>query len=257
MQIRLFLSSLNVDDLGKKWGVRIVFTLLILLNFFYMMFPIGSSDFTAVYNWYEDYFANPDKYLMAEELVIPFTRANYYYIASFFCYLLIMILIAVVYAAIFMYSKRIDKKNISKGLIVKRTIIFSLFFIVIFPIFVLVLSGMSFLFFAIMPVLSLIMCSYVSGDHKFGESFGNGFKMLKGQYFSILLNFIIISLILNVLQYVIEMFSASNAYYSIVCVLAAALNAYTYLVLGRLMGTVYLATKGIGKTRIIVRNNNL
>ena len=134
MQIRIYFSALNIDDLGKKWGVRIFYALLTLANFFFMFFPIGDSDFTRVFNWYEDYFANPEKYIMAEEITLPpFSSGNVLYIVSVAAVRLIMILVAVCYASIFVYSKRLDKAKVSKSFVVKRTLLMCLFIILLYP----------------------------------------------------------------------------------------------------------------------------
>lgn len=258
MQIKIFFSALNIDDLGKKWGIRIVFLLLTLGNFFYLMFPIGDSDLTNVMNWYEEMFTNPEKYMMSDELLLPpFTTGNIMYLLSAVVFLMVMIIVAICYAAAYVYFKRPDKGAVGVGKVLSRTSLMCLFFIVIYPVFLLFLSGMSFVFVAVLPILSIILCSFISGDYSFGKSFANGFKMLRGNYLSVLLNFIFVYFILSSLKYGVDIFHASGAYYSIVCVLAGALQTYSYLVLGRLMGTLYIDAKYLNNNKIVVRNNNI
>lgn len=257
MQIRIYFSALNIDDLGKKWGVRIFYALLTLANFFFLFFPIGDSDFTRVFNWYEDYFANPEKYIMADEITLPpFSSGNVLYIVSVAVVRLIMILVAVCYASIFVYSKRLDKANVSKSFVVKRTLLMCLFIILLYPYIFLFMASSSILLVAIMPIVSLLVCSFISGDFGMGASFKNAFKSVKGTYFGMIINFIVIYLITSLLRSGVDLFNAGNAYYSIVCVLAAALESYTYLVLGRLMGTIYLDSKRMIPNRMIIKNGN-
>lgn len=254
MQIRIFLSALNIDDLGKKWGVRIAFLLLTLANFYLQMFPIGDSDISPLMNWYADYFNNPELYLTADIYDIPISRGNIIFFLVTAATLLAMIIVAVIYASAYIYIKRADKKEVKKSLVVKRTILMSLFIIVIYPMLLVMMSSLSFIFIGLMPILGVILCSYISGDFTFGGSFGNAFRKIRRNYFGVLINFIIAALIVNILQFGVDLFKASNAYFSIICVLASALTTYTYLALGRLMGTMYLDVKANNSGRIIIGN---
>lgn len=254
MQIRIFLSALNIDDIGKKWGVRIAFLLLTLGNFYLQMFPIGDSDISPLMNWYNDYFENPEMYLYTDISDIPISTGNIIFFIVTAVSLLVMIIVAVIYSASYIYDKRVDKKEVKKSLVVRRTIFMTLFIILIFPALLIFISGMSFVFVGIMPILSLVVCSYISGDFTFGASFGNAFRKIRRNYFGLLINFIIAFLIISFLQTGVDLFRASNAYFSIICVLSAALTTYTYLALGRLMGTVYLDVKANNGGRIVIGN---
>lgn len=253
LKVRIFLSALNIDDIGKRWGIRITFVILVLVNFFLAFFPIGDSDFSAMESWYENYISNPTEVLMSDQLVLPFTTGNIIYLLVSLATVLFMVLVSIALAAIYIYISRPDKKEISKGKVVRRTITFMLFTIVVFPI-LLMIFGDSFIFLtAVMPIASLIMGAYVSGDYSFGRSFGYAFRSLRFSYLSGLFSYMIAYLIYHILRGCIDMLHLNNAYFTVVCILLAAQQTYLYLSVGKMAGTVYLDSKGVLLSKIGIK----
>lgn len=76
-----FFEALKIDDLNRKWGVRVLFLVLLCLEFSFYFFDIGDSNFEAFYSFYNGLISNPSAAQYITYSQIPLTRGNLIYLA--------------------------------------------------------------------------------------------------------------------------------------------------------------------------------
>ena len=91
-----------------------------------------------------------------------------------------------------------------------------------------------------MSYLSMIGCSYISGDYGFGKSFKHGFQFMRTNAPMCVVNFILVFFVFYCANFFISVLEAGNAYKTIVAALAGVLTIYKSLVYGRMIGSLYL-----------------
>ena len=207
----MFLSTLksifNIDDLGNRWGVRILYLITVVLNAAIHFNPYADTDFTPLQSWaievynMTEYDAEQYDALMHS---IPINEGNIIYIISLCVGFLILLASAYIYAGLYVRQFRKDKiasikdddqevinyaiehlpdKPIKPFELFLRVLLLVLFSAVISIPFVLITY--SFMFIAIigLPFVFTAPVGYLSGDKGLFTSLPYSVKLSAKYYF--------------------------------------------------------------------------
>ena len=237
MSIKVFFSAFNIDDTKRKWLVRFLFVVLSVLVSLAILFPVGDPDL-------EKNSILIEKMMNGE--VDPFTTDftplvdNAIYLLSIEALTYLVMCISVVSAAAFIYGRRKIKTKEHRKKIIRNTILALLMLLVIFPMFYSLYVNFYLLFALAAVYVSIIGCCFVSGDYSFGASFGKGFRFVKKNAPTCIVNFILMFILFYTSEYVIEALKEGHAYMTILAGLAGPLEVYKNLVFGRMVASIYV-----------------
>ena len=102
-------SIFDIDNVGKRWGVRILYLITVVLNAAIHFNPWADTDFTPLQNWvmtvYDMNDYDPERYnaLMSN---IPLSTGNLIYLFSAVIGVIILLASAYLYAALFVRNFR-------------------------------------------------------------------------------------------------------------------------------------------------------
>ena len=105
-------SIFDIDNVGNRWGVRILYLITVVLNAAIHFNPWADTDFTPLQNWvmtvYDMTDYDPERYnaLMSN---IPLSTGNLIYLFSAVIGVIILLASAYLYAAIFVRNFRMEK----------------------------------------------------------------------------------------------------------------------------------------------------
>ena len=83
----MFLATIknlfDIDDVGKRWGVRILFLITVIVNCAVRFNPFADTNFDALFSWAEKVQAAREKDVIDIRLsVIPLTEGNIIFILT-------------------------------------------------------------------------------------------------------------------------------------------------------------------------------
>ena len=238
MNIKIFFSAFNIDDTKNKWAVRPVFLILCLLMVFAILFSVGNPNTEEVMSIYSKMLENPTQQIPTSDIKDLLMCGLYLFSVVFYDYLAHVI--AIISAAAFIYLRHPLKSPERKKQVIKNTIISCLFLILIFSIVNSLHESFYIIYALFISYLSMIGCSYISGDYGFGGSFKHGFRFMKTNAPMCVVNFILVFFIFYAANFLISVLEAGNAYKTIVAALAGVLTIYKSLVYGRMIGSLYV-----------------
>ncbi len=112
MFIAALKSIFDIDNVGKRWGVRILYLITVVLNAAIHFNPYADTDFTPLQSWALDVYNmteyDADQY-NALMTAIPISRGNVIYIISLCIGFLILLASAYIYAGLFVRAFRLEK----------------------------------------------------------------------------------------------------------------------------------------------------
>lgn len=238
MSIKVFFSAFNIDDTKNKWGVRAVFLVLSLLMVLAIMFPIGNPNTDELLALYQKVLENPSQQISNAEIKDFLMYGLYLFSVVAYDYLAHAL--AIVSAAVFIYTRHPGRSPERKKNVIRSTIISCLFMMLIFSIVNSLHESFYIIYALFISYVSMIGCSYISGDYGFGKSFKHGFQFMKTNAPMCLVNFILVFLVFYFANFFISILEEGNAYKTIVAALAGVLTIYKSLVYGRMIGSLYL-----------------
>ncbi len=238
MSIKVFFSAFNIDDTKNKWGVRTVFLVLSLLMILAIMFPIGNPNTDEIMAIYQKMLENPTQQVSNAELKDLLMCGLYLF--SVIAYDYLAHALAIITAAVFIYTRHPGKSPERKKDVIRSTVVSCLFLMLIFSVVNSLHESFYIIYALAMSYLSMIGCSYISGDYGFGRSFKHGFQFMKTNAPMCIVNFILVFFIFYFANFFISILDAGNAYTTIVSALAGVLTIYKSLVYGRMIGSLYL-----------------
>jgi len=98
-------NSLMIDRLEKKWAARCLFLLVITISICSNLWPMGDPDYSNLTTWMDEISSNPS-ILSSNTIVLPIiTKGNLIYFAFTIAVVFVYILIAILYARIFVGEK--------------------------------------------------------------------------------------------------------------------------------------------------------
>ncbi|MCR4556639.1 MAG: hypothetical protein K5779_02310 [Saccharofermentans sp.] len=258
-------SIFDIDNVGKRWGVRILYLITVILNAGIHFNPWADTDFTPLQNWamtvYDMTDYDPDKYndLM---LNIPLSTGNLIYLFSAIISVIILLASAYLYAAVFVREFRKDKiaqikdpdpevvnyaishipdKPIKISELIGRLVLIMLISIVVaLPV---ITITMYFMFLALigLPFVFTIPVAYLSGDKGLFSSIPYAVKMARKYYFVNMRSIAIVLFAAIIVDFAVPMLAnvSLTAFY----VVDAALTTWLWMSFARLAGIAYCTMK--------------
>ena len=253
----------NIDNVGNRWGVRILYFVTVILNAAIHFNPYADKDFTPLSNWLMN-LNNVSEMENASAILTapPVSNGNIIYLLTLLGGELILIGSAYIYAAVYVRLYRKEKASMAEkdesgainyavnsipddiikpGKLVLRILLLMLVTaIVLLP---LVTIALYFMFFTIvgLPFIFTAPVAYLSGDKGIFTSIPYVAKLSLRYYFANMRSIalvLIVALILNFLVPLLENVS-STAYY----IVDAAATAWIFLAAARLAALSYCSMK--------------
>ena len=253
----------NIDNVGNRWGVRILYFVTVILNAAIHFNPYADKDFTPLSNWLMNLY-NMSEMENASAILTapPVSNGNIIYLLTLLGGELILIGSAYIYAAVYVRLYRKEKASMAEkdesgtinyavdsipddiikpGKLVLRILLLMLVTaIVLLP---LVTIALYFMFFTIvgLPFIFTAPVAYLSGDKGIFTSIPYVAKLSLRYYFANMRSIalvLIVALILNFLVPLLENVS-STAYY----IVDAAATAWIFLAAARLAALSYCSMK--------------
>ena len=258
-------SIFNIDNVGNRWGVRILYMITVILNAAIHFNPWADTDFTPLQSWVLEVYSmtevDPDK---ADMLLnnIPISTGNLIYLLSSVIVVIILLASAYIYAAVFVREFRKEKiasvedpdpevvnyavshipdKPIKIPELIGRVVLLLLISIVIaIPI---LSVTMYFLFLALigLPFVFTIPVAYLSGDKGFFASIPYAVKISRKYYFINMRSIALVFLAALAVDFAVPLLAnvSLTAFY----ILDAALTTWLWLSFARLAAIAYCTMK--------------
>ena len=225
----MFLATLknlfDIDDVGKRWGVRILFVLIVIMNCAVHFNPYADTNFDALYSWAEQVqAAETSDSVDLSLMIVPLTEGNRIFIATAILTAFITLMASFLYSGMYIkaYREKGEKLNvfgepIKSSKLALRMLLLTIFSILVaFP-FIIVFG--SFLLIAVLavPFLYVIPSAYLSGDYGLFDSFPNVVSRTKGFYLERCRGILLILCVYFLLDYPISFIAtfSTTAYYII------------------------------------------
>ena len=258
-------SIFNIDNVGNRWGVRILYMITVILNAAIHFNPWADTDFTPLQSWVLEVYSmtevDPDK---ADMLLnnIPISTGNLIYLLSSVIVVIILLASAYIYAAVFVREFRKEKiasvedpdpevvnyavshipdKPIKIPELIGRVVLLLLISIVIaIPI---LSVTMYFLFLALigLPFVFTIPVAYLSGDKGLFASSPYAVKISRKYYFINMRSIALVFLAALAVDFAVPLLAnvSLTAFY----ILDAALTTWLWLSFARLAAIAYCTMK--------------
>ena len=249
MILRLFGRLLNIDDIEGKWVVRFMVLLCVVVRSAVFFNPYADMDFSQAYAWLSACETAND--LSQLPKTMPFNRGNVIFLITAFLALFIVLMMGILYSALYVRSFRIrkmgknddgaDKKTVSIGYgrILKRLLLLSLFYLAVSVPFLLISSNFIIFFCIGFPFLFTAPACYLSGDKGMFRSLSHVVRLTKGYYLAHSRTLAIIVLFF----FFTDAVSGLTTYFSMTVfyILSSAFSTWVTFVFGRYAGMAYCA----------------
>lgn len=258
-------SIFDIDNVGKRWGVRILYLVTVVLNAAIYFNPLADSDFTPLNNWVNTIYNlteyDPDSYssLMAN---VPLSQGNIVFLLTLLVGELLYITSAYIYASVYVRNYRMEKAAIiaksdpdainyafatlpdepikTSKLVGRLLIITVVTSIVALP---LLTISMYFLFFVLigLPFIFTAPVAYLSGDKGLFSSIPYVAKLSMKYYFVNMRSIAIILVAALIVDFGVPYLAniSFTAYY----IIDAALTTWLWLTMARLAALAYCTMK--------------
>jgi len=258
-------SIFDIDNVGNRWGVRILYLFTVVLNAAIHFNPWADTDFTPLQNWvmavYDMTDYDPERYnaLMNN---IPLSTGNLIYLFSAIIGVIILLASAYLYAAIFVRQFRKEKiasisdpdpdvvnyavshipdKPIKISELIGRLVLLLLISIVIaVP---LLSITMYFLFLALigLPFVFTIPVAYLSGDKGLFASIPYAVKISRKYYFINMRSIAMVLFAAIIVDFTVPLLAnvSLTAFY----IVDAAVTTWLWLSFARLAALAYCTMK--------------
>ena len=265
MFLSLAKSIFDIDNVGKRWGVRMLYLITVVLNAAIHFNPWADTDFTPLQSWIMTVYSmteyDPDKYDLLMNN-IPLSTGNLIYLFSSIAGVIILLASAYIYAGMFVREFRKEKissiqdpdpevvnyavshipdKPIKMSKLFARVLVLLLISVVVaLP---LITVTMYFMFLALigLPFIFTIPVAYLSGDKGLFSSFPYAVKISRKYYFISMRSIAIVLFAGLIVDFLVPFMAnvSLTAFY----ILDAALTAWIWLSFARLAGLAYCTMK--------------
>lgn len=258
-------SIFDIDNVGKRWGVRILYLVTVILNAAIHFNPWADTDFSPLQSWIYSYNSmteyDPEVYeaLMTS---FPLSAGNIIYILTLMLSIIILMGSAYLYAAVFVREYRKEKiatfkdgdeevinyavshipdKPIEGRKLVGRYILIMLFTLVAGVPIVLISAEFLFLAFLGLPFIFTAPVAYLSGDAGFFKSLPYSARLSKPYYFVNMRSIALVGIIAVILYFALPYLAnlSLTAYY----IIDAATKTWLWLSIARLAALTYCTMK--------------
>ena len=270
----MFLSTLksifDIDNVGKRWPVRILYLVTVVLNAAIYFNPWADTDFTPLSNWMMSVYSvqeyESDVY---QSLInsIPLSTGNIVFILTVLVGELILIASAYIYAAIYVREYRLEKiRNIEENpdainyavssvpdepIKISKMVLRLVILLLITTIVAIPLITITFYFFLFamigLPFIFTAPVAYLAGDKGLFKSIPHVAKMSLRYYFINMRSLAIVIFVAIVVDFAVPYISyvSLTAYY----IIDAAITTWVFLSFARLAALSYCTMKDFPLTR--------
>ncbi len=180
----------DIDDVGKRWGVRILFLLTVIVNCAVRFNPYADTNFDELFSWAEQVQAASEKNVIDIRLsVIPLTDGNIIFVLTALSAIFITLMASFLYSGLYIKAFRENRTKLKafgdpiKGSkLAGRMVILTLHCLVIAIPFILFFGSFTLLVVIALPFLFVMPSAYLSGDFTLFSSFPNMINRTKGYY---------------------------------------------------------------------------
>ena len=257
----------DIDNVGNRWGVRILYLVTVILNAAVHFNPLADTDFSLLESWIYSYNSmteyDPEIYnaLMTS---FPLTSGNIIYIITLLLSIIILMGSAYIYAAVFVREYRKEKiANIQDGdqevlnyavehipdkpielkKLIGRLLLIMLFTTVAGLPVVLISAEFLFLAFIGLPFIFPAPVAYLSGDAGFFKSLPYSARLSKPYYFVNMRSIALMGIVAVILYFALPYLAnlSLTAYY----VVDASTKTWLWLSIARLASLSYCTMKDL------------
>lgn len=255
----------DIDNVGKRWPVRILYLLTVILNAAIYFNPWADTDFTPLYSWMNNVYNmteyDPEVYnkLMT---TMPLSKGNIVFILTVLVGELIYLCAAYIYAGIFVRTKRMEMAQFlaengtdsinyavaripdepikPRKLFGRILLIMLMTILLIVPV---VMISSSFMFLALigLPFIFTAPIAYLSGDKGLFSSIPYVAKMSLRYYFINMRSIMLLLFIIIATDFLVPYISrvSYTAYY----IVDAAVTTWIWLSIARAAASAYCFMK--------------
>ena len=253
----------NIDNVGNRWGVRILYFVTVVLNAAIHFNPYADKDFTALSNWLMNLYNMSEMESGGAVLTSPpISEGNIIFLLTLLGGELILIGSAYIYAAVYVRLYRKEKASVAKkdesgainyavdslpddiikpGKLVLRIVLLMLVTaVVLLP---LVTIALYFMFFTIvgLPFIFTAPVAYLSGDKGIFSSIPYVAKLSLRYYFANMRSIALVLIVSVILNFLVPLLGnvSLTAYY----IVDAAATTWVFLAAARLAALSYCSMK--------------
>lgn len=258
-------SIFDIDNVGKRWGVRILYLITVLINAAIYFNPFADNDFTPLNNWMNTFYSmteyDPEIY---DRLLtsVPLSSGNIIFMITVLIGELVYLTSAYIYASVYVRNYRLEKAAIAKKIgsdsinyavsslpdepIKISKLVGRILLIVLVTTFValpLLSISMYFLFFVLigLPFIFTAPVAYLSGDKGLFSSIPYVCKLSKKYYFINMRSIAIVLVAVLIVDFGVPLLA--NISYTAYYIVDAAVTTWLWLSIARLAALSYCTMK--------------
>ena len=265
MLIAAVKSIFDIDNVGSRWGVRILYLVTVVLNAAIHFNPWADTDFTPLQSWAMDVYNlteyDADQY-NALMNAIPISTGNIIYIISLCAGYLLLLASAYIYAGLYVRAFRKEKlasvhdddpevlnyaiehlpdKPIKPSKLFLRLVLIMLFSTLISMPFVMITFYFMFIAIIGLPFVFTAPVAYLSGDTGFFSSLPYAVRLSRKYYFINMRSIGLILFAILIVDFTVPLIAnlSLTAFY----IVDAAITTWIWLAFARLAGMAYCTMK--------------
>ncbi|MCR4729934.1 MAG: hypothetical protein K5881_03290 [Saccharofermentans sp.] len=265
MLIAAIKSIFDIDNVGSRWGVRILYLVTVVLNAAIHFNPWADTDFTPLQSWAMDVYNlteyDADQY-NALMNAIPISTGNIIYIISLCAGYLLLLASAYIYAGLYVRAFRKEKlasvhdddpevlnyaiehlpdKPIKPSKLFLRLVLIMLFSTLISMPFVMITFYFMFIAIIGLPFVFTAPVAYLSGDTGFFSSLPYAVRLSRKYYFINMRSIGFILFAILIVDFTVPLIAnlSLTAFY----IVDAAITTWIWLAFARLAGMAYCTMK--------------
>lgn len=265
MLIAAIKSIFDIDNVGSRWGVRILYLVTVVLNAAIHFNPWADTDFTPLQSWAMDVYNlteyDADQY-NALMNAIPISTGNIIYIISLCAGYLLLLASAYIYAGLYVRAFRKEKlasvhdddpevlnyaiehlpdKPIKPSKLFLRLVLLMLFSTFISMPFVMITFYFMFIAIIGLPFVFTAPVAYLSGDTGFFSSLPYAVRLSRKYYFINMRSIGLILFAILIVDFTVPLIAnlSLTAFY----IVDAAITTWIWLAFARLAGMAYCTMK--------------
>ena len=265
MLIAAIKSIFDIDNVGSRWGVRILYLVTVVLNAAIHFNPWADTDFTPLQSWAMDVYNlteyDADQY-NALMNAIPISTGNIIYIISLCAGYLLLLASAYIYAGLYVRAFRKEKlasvhdddpevlnyaiehlpdKPIKPSKFFLRLVLIMLFSTLISMPFVMITFYFMFIAIIGLPFVFTAPVAYLSGDTGFFSSLPYAVRLSRKYYFINMRSIGLILFAILIVDFTVPLIAnlSLTAFY----IVDAAITTWIWLAFARLAGMAYCTMK--------------
>ena len=265
MFLTIVKSIFDIDNVGKRWGVRILYLLTVILTAGIHFNPYADTDFSPLQSWIMSVYGMTEYDQSTYEALmsgIPLSTGNIIYLISSVVAVIILLASAYIYAAVFVREFRKEKianiqdpdpevvnyavSHIPDSPIKVSKLIGRLLLLLLVSVLIavpLATVTMYFMFLALigLPFIFTIPVAYLSGDKGLFSSIPYAVKLSRKYYFINMRSIAVVLLAAIIIDFAVPFIAnfSLTAYY----IVDASLTAWLCLSFARLAGLAYCTMK--------------